>query len=339
MSEIHVQEGHREPPAMTAIPAAAAAAAAVRGSIPLVAMPVPPDPSIPRVHPKTGAPILQDPFGVLYSVPPPVKAEEAKPVSVGEDPHVAAPVSSSKGPQNKPRPHDKPPEGRNGERDAVSALLGLSSSGVSKARKLKRDTVSLKGQGGLKEPGKAANYRPETFCLDPMHITREGTHPRKRDCSKCNAGKLRRKNLCKHHKVGCTIEGCQGCLRRDRCLQCNACCCEVNKKLLQECELCSGLFCEHGVHKWNRAKAKCTCWQQVAPRNGHSAAAAAVAALTGLQPPPPPPQQGHVPTAAAAAPTVAAPAAAASAPVELQLAPPPPPPTGVLVSKDEVLGE
>ena len=121
---------------MAAAPEAVAAAAALQGpSIPLVAMPVPPNPNIPRVHPKTGAPILQDPYGVLYSAPPTVKADGTSVASVGGTPHVVVPP---------PGKGLKPPEGRNGERDAVSALLCLSSSGISKARKLKRDKVSQK---------------------------------------------------------------------------------------------------------------------------------------------------------------------------------------------------
>jgi hypothetical protein len=164
-------------------------------------------------------------------------------------------------------------------RDAVSALLRLTSSqGVSKeSGKQKRPVQQAKRwhicQNGERAQGKlddCITCRPDTFCLDAGHVTRENTHPRKRDCRKCNGNKAPRKNLCMHHKPGCTKDACEGCLRRDRCLECNGCNCTENKKLRQKCEKCSGLYCEHGVHKWNRAKAKCACWAQADTLQGNA---------------------------------------------------------------------
>ena len=131
---------------------------------------------------------------------------------------------------------------------------GISKPGITKKSCSAGPSQSRRG----KEKPLAVGAHP-SLCMDPTHVTRQGTNPRKRDCAKCN-GRARERGLCSHHKGTCQAQDCTGCKQRYGCSQCNGCHCQQNKKLLYMCQTCSPEnFCQHGTHKYAR-HAKCACW-------------------------------------------------------------------------------
>ena len=117
-----------------------------------------------------------------------------------------------------------------------------------------------------KPPSARASKKTNILCMDPAHKTRQGTHPRKRDCAKCNGNVQSSRGLCSHHKDGCQARDCTGCMRRYACLECSGCRCQgIGRKLMHMCHSCSPEnFCQHGLHKHADKKRKgtyqCTCW-------------------------------------------------------------------------------
>lgn len=141
------------------------------------------------------------------------------------------------------------------EKNAAQALLILSVNSSEKKRKKMEVLHSHECKTKKMVTGKKTDCRlcfSKNFCFEHGK-TREGSYPRKRDCTTCKP-QSQRKNMCVHHKPTCQDKAnCMGCLRKDRCMLCSGCSCEV-QRLLHEC-----LTCTPNIANWRKKCRVQTC--------------------------------------------------------------------------------